>query len=434
MLRPLLRKELKELFMERTILIGVIIIPLIIFPLMGGLTSLGMRAAVQQTLAEEEIGLINLDEEGLADDLTALLREKGLHTIELRCLELEECVKHAQERGVKAILIIPRGFAENLTQGVRGMVKTMYFIDSLSFSELALCDRISSSLKAAFRSLAEMVHGGEIDLEFFKEPMSERSKIVYAGRIIEAPIKALAALAPMAIFGIPLAVVMVSGYASSIAATSIALEKESKTLELLLTLPARRMTILLSKLLGTLLIVLLGTISFMIGFGIYGLMIAGAMIPPGEGFELEYSRVQLQSLIQPSPILIPVIVSATFLAMILTACIGILVGVLCGDVRSAQQLVGAVIFPLLMPPFLILMFASFNSLPLGVRAALLLDPYTHLFLSIQGGSVGDLSLALSSIGAMAIYMIALLAVSSWLFMGEKLVTARIRLRRKAMEE
>ena len=32
MLKPLLRKELKELLMEKSILIGIIIVPLILFP------------------------------------------------------------------------------------------------------------------------------------------------------------------------------------------------------------------------------------------------------------------------------------------------------------------------------------------------------------------------------------------------------------------
>ena len=197
------------------------------------------------------------------------------------------------------------------------------------------------------------------------------------------------------ILGLPLVAMMTASYASSISATSIALEKESKTLELLLSLPVRRFTILLSKLLGTIIIVILGTISFMVGFAIYGLMLSSAFIPE-VGVETSVGgAIQtpfIGSIFTPSPIFIAVVLASIFLGMMMTTCLGILIGVLCADVRSSQQLVGAVMMPLTIFPFFILIFSSIESLPAGIRLALLLDPYTHFFLAIMKGFIGDLSL------------------------------------------
>jgi ABC-2 type transport system permease protein len=116
--------------------------------------------------------------------------------------------------------------------------------------------------------------------------------------------------------------------------------------------------------------------------------------------------------------------------MVMMTCIGLLVGVLGSDVRSAQQLVGAITFPLLMPPFFILVFAPLESLPIGVRIGLLLDPFTHLFLAIQSGFAGNFTSAITSIMVMLGFAALLLLLSSWLFMGERLITARITLRRR----
>ncbi|OYT66955.1 MAG: hypothetical protein B6U65_04345 [Candidatus Wolframiiraptor sp. EX4484-121] len=436
MLKPLLRKELKELLMERSILIGIIIVPLIMFPLIGGLTSFGVRSAVTQVAGVQEIGLVDRDNTDLSEVLLpATLRDNGLKPIILECRERDECVRIAEDKNLKLVAIIPSGFSENFTRGLRGRVETIYILRSLSFSEITACEKLSSKLARSLKSLAERIHGRGLNLEFLKHPADERSTIIYLGRSLEAPIEALASMLPTMILGLPLVAVMVSSYASSISATSIALEKESKTLELLLSLPVRRFTILLSKLLGTLIIVILGTISFMVGFAIYGFMLASAFIPEAGAKTDVGGAVQtpfIGSLLTPSPIFMAVVLASIFLGMIMTTCLGILIGVLCADVRSSQQLVGAVVTPLTIFPFFILIFSSIENLPAGIRIALLLDPYTHLFLAIMKGFVGDLPSATLSLAVMAGATAAMLAIGSWLFMGERLITMRIGLKRKSI--
>jgi ABC-2 type transport system permease protein len=433
MLLPLLRKEIKELLMERSILVGAIIIPLIVFPIIGALTGLGMSAAMERAEVGLVIGIADLDKTWLTSThLLELFREKGIRTIEVKCSSEDECVRAAAGKELNAVIMIPSGFTRNFTFGIQSTIMTIYPIRSAAISEISMNQRISTLLLDIFKSLAERVHGGGIDPRFFEKPILENSMVLYLGRILRAPASAVAATFLTTLFGLPLVAVMVASYASTVSATSIALEKESKTLELLLTIPARRITILLSKLLGTFVIVLLSTISFLVGFGIYGMMIAGSMmarIPVEEvaaGQQVSLTLIDLW----PSPIFLPILVSAIFIAMVMMTCIGLLVGVLGSDVRSAQQLVGAITFPLLMPPFFILVFAPLESLPIGVRIGLLLDPFTHLFLAIQSGFAGNLTSAITSIMVMLGFAALLLLLSSWLFMGERLITARITLGRR----
>lgn len=436
MLRTLLRKEVKELLMERSILVGAIIIPLIVFPIMGALTSLGMGAAMERVEAGLTVGVADLDGTNLTRvELPRLLEEKGIQLIKVGCSAEEECVKAAAEQGLSMVMIIPSGFTHNFTSGIRGKILTVYSIKSASISELSVSRRFSEALLEAFKSLAERVHGGGIDPRFFESPILESPTVIYLGRVLRVPVEFIAATFMTTLFGLPLVAIMVASYASTVSATSIALEKESKTLEVLLTIPAGRITILLSKLLGTFVIVLLSTASFLIGFGIYGLMIAGSMAAQirveglGAATQVNLTLVDLW----PSPAFAPILISSIIIAMVMMTCIGLLVGVLGSDVRSAQQLVGAVTFPLLMPPFFILIFTSLESLPAGVRIGLLLDPFTHLFLAIQSGFSGDIASAITSILVMLGFTLILLLLSSWLFMGERLITTRITLRRRAPE-
>jgi len=434
MLLPLLRKEIKELLMEKSILIGIVIIPLIMFPIMGALTSLGVGAAAQRAMGGLTIAVADFDQSNLtAEMLPKMLEEEGLRVVNLSCSTSEECIQAAQAGNLEFLIIIPSGFTQNFTAGVRGAIEAVYLIKSFTISDLTISGKISSALMDAFRALAEKIHGKEVNPEFFQSPISQKPLVIYFGKRIQAPIETIGSAFLTVLIGLPLVAVVIASYASSIAATSIALEKESKTLEVLLTMPVSRVTILLSKLLGTFLIVLLGTISFIVGFGIYSLIFAGTMLsisPPTEPAAVNLTLPP----IQPSPIFLPILLAAIFITMIMTTCIGLLVGILGSDVRSAQQLVGAISFPLLMPPFFILMFTSFDALPLGIKIALLADPFTHLFLAIQSGFIGDLVSSMLSLGLMLGYTALLLLLSSWLFMGERLITMRISVRKKVGEE
>ena len=438
MLGNLLRKEIKELLMERSILIGAIIIPLIIFPLMGALTGLGMGAAIQRTtMAGITIGYADLDKTNLTAELfPKILSEEGITLVKLECFSEQACVEKLTEQDLRFGILVPGGFSENFTQGIPGEIRTIYSIKTITLSDLTFSGRISEAILDAFKALAERIHGGEVSPEFFERPVLEKPRIIYLGRVIEAPVEAMASAFLSVLVGLPMVAIIVASYASSIAATSIALEKESKTLEILLTIPASRMAILVSKLLGTFVIVLLSTISFLAGFGIYALMLAGGMsmsLPSG-GLAEPSTPIQLNLFsIQASPSFLPILFSAIFIAMIMMTCIGLLIGILGSDVRSAQQLVGAITFPLLMPPFFILLFAPLDSLPVGIKLALLADPFTHLFLAIQNGFIGEIGAAILSLTTMIVFTIILLLLSSLLFMGERLITMRITLRKRAAE-
>jgi len=434
MLFTLLKKEVKELLMEKSILIGMVIIPLIIFPIMGGLTSVGVGFAMQRSVQEVVVGIADLDQTNLTLTLLPqLMRDEGIHSVTLNCLNKENCIQAAENSEIKFFLIIPRGFSENFTRGMPGVIETVYTFEHFTVSDLSVGGKLSSKLVNVFRKLAEKIHGESVNLEFFEKPVAQKSAVIYLGKEIAAPLEVIGSAFMTLIIGLPMVAVIISSYAASIAATSIALEKESKTLELLLTIPASRLTILLSKLLGTFLIVLLSTFSFIIGFGIYGFMLAGATISVQTSNEVSFTQLNFGNFLQPSPIFIPILISTIFITMIMTTCIGLLIGILGSDVRSAQQLVGAVTFPLLMPPFFILMFTSIDSLPISVKLLLLADPFTHLFLAIQGGFMGDLATALSSIAVILGYTVFMLILSSWLFMGERLITMRVMLRKKTGE-
>jgi ABC-2 type transport system permease protein len=65
---------------------------------------------------------------------------------------------------------------------------------------------------------------------------------------------------------LPITIMILLTYSIQIAATSVAVEKEEKTLETLLTMPMDRLAILLGKLSGSIVVAAVGAIAYMAGY------------------------------------------------------------------------------------------------------------------------------------------------------------------------
>ncbi len=114
--------------------------------------------------------------------------------------------------------------------------------------------------------------------------------------------------------------------------TSFAGEREKKTMESLLALPISRFNILLSKLLAGM--ALIGIFALM---NIAGLFLFSAMIDVAAGSigEEEYSSIFA---IEPSPIMLVLVVSMMLLSAFVAIGIGISLASLTNDVRSAESM------------------------------------------------------------------------------------------------
>ncbi len=84
---------------------------------------------------------------------------------------------------------------------------------------------------------------------------------------------------------LPITIMILLTYAMQIAATSVAMEKEDKTLETLLTLPMDRLAILMGKLSSSVFVAAIGALAYMLGYN-YMLSSITASIPADAGVDL----------------------------------------------------------------------------------------------------------------------------------------------------
>jgi len=132
-LLALVYKELKELLMEKTILIGMIVTPLLLFPLLSFSVNVGVTSSVQVL---HGIPAVYVDEDRgeLSKRFQEILEQHGL---ELMLVNTGENPLRLMARyDVYVAILVLEGFSENLTSGKRGEVKLYTKTESLSIINL----------------------------------------------------------------------------------------------------------------------------------------------------------------------------------------------------------------------------------------------------------------------------------------------------------
>lgn len=415
-LTPLLSKELRELLSEKTILIGVVLMPLVIFPLIG-------FTMAPVTMREGDIGaraaVLVVDQDGgkYAALFVEALRKTGLNPqpIQLQNDNLLQLIKNSE---AAAAVIIPQGFSTQLEQKNKPTVKLFLKLASSSVAEFERIGDIRDRIYTAVSLMGEALASEEdIAVSFYKSPINLSGEVVYRDQTLpETDAGQLFQQFFASTLLIPIALIIVVTTSGTVAATSIGLEREAKTLEMLLTYPIARSTILASKLLGSTVVALLGTASLMTGLIFYF-----SRVTAFAGMSISFSL---------SPLSLVLLAVVLFFALVTTLGLGVLAGVLAGDVRGSQQLASLIQVPLILLPLLLFLSGGIQSLQQPLATIILIIPFTHLMLATQAILESSYLNILLHIGVMVVWTVAVIGLAAFMFRGERLLTLRVRLGRR----
>jgi len=419
----LVSKEVKELLRDPKILLGIIVMPLIIFPAMGSAIGVSQRA-VSRAVRRMAIAVYDEDEGSASQELIEFLSEDNeIHIIEAE--SLDEALRRFMEAESSILLYIPDGYSERMASGERCMLRIYVHLRRLNMAETGKASSVEQlltiygeacSLRRIRRLLEEA--GEELQPEAVRRPISISYASILKGVVLDVP--------PGAIFGIimsqnimlPVMIMMMNVFAIQMAATSIALEKEQKTLETLMTLPIGRMTILAGKLFGSIIIAIAGAVSYMIGFSYYMRSTLG-FIPQLTIETLKEAGLRL------SPLGLTLLGVIIFLTLLLSLALSLSIAVFAEDVRGAQSLVGLIYIPVMIPS-IILMFTDVDMLPAALRWLMLIIPYTHAVIASKALFLGRYTPMLLAVAYMLLFTTITLYITTRIFSTERIITARIR--------
>jgi ABC-2 type transport system permease protein len=414
-------KEIKELIRDPKILFGVVLLPLLLYPLMGQGLQISQES-VQNAIQGATISLYSDDNEGIASILIQYLKTNN-NVTNIQANNLENALIKFQDTKSVALVYIPNGYSQNITKGLKGHVKIYGNLKNLNIAE-AQSSQVAGGVVSSFGyyySLTIIQHllteaGSSYNPFFIKEPLSISFASIIKGNVVEvAPSQITNIILNQSIM-LPMMVMMMVIFAIQMASTSIALEKEQKTLETLMTLPVSRLTILGGKLAGSIVIAIAGSISYMIGFSYYTSS-AFNFAPDITSTVLTGTGIGIQ------PIGYVMLGVVMFVTLVSALALAISLAVFTDNVRSAQSLTGILIVPLIIPA-LILMFADIEMLPTTIQWILLAIPYTHSMLATKAAFLGNYWIILRSIVYISIFTIVVLWIAAKIFSTERIITSR----------
>lgn len=422
-LRLLTVKEIKDLIRDPKILVGMILFPALMLPLMGGAISIATGSTIES--AYGNLTVYVMDDDGSAGGMAFLdfLSRSSIGSVIVTGDPAE--VATSLDPG-STLILIPQGFTQNLTENRYSRLVQYSNFQDYSLVEFLKAGRVTS-LVGAFE---EMVVRGNIGTGMpgvNPNVVLNPINLTYQSIIKGAP----QPIAPAILQGMvqlqgflgPVVIMVVLILAMQVAATSMAVEKEAKTLETLLTIPVSRMSILFSKLAGTVVIALLATVANVFAFTYYFNSLMGSVTYSATGIDL------VSIGLAPSLMGYVVLGLALFGSLIAALALALTLGTLAKDVRGAQSLIGILIVPAVIPTFL-LMMGDINSLPPVIQTALYLIPFTYTTLASQALFTGNFAPVLLGLGYIAVFVVVTLYIAAKVFSTERIMTARLSFGRK----
>ncbi|MFN3804626.1 MAG: ABC transporter permease [Pyrobaculum sp.] len=392
-------KEIKSVIRDKMFLITIAITPLI-FIVLGALV--GTSAEATWAVGNMSILLLNCDKGPPAQDLASFLKTQAA-VREGGCMAVEKAIRESGGERYTAVMYIPEDFSAKIQNGSQAVVKVYLLLGEINPVELSKAYALNSMM-SKFNNLlsAQFIQklGGNPDVVL--NPVESLQLAVYRDKVVE-----IGDLATLSVISItPVAILIVFVFSLQIGATSLALEKQERTLETLLTLPVGRVTILVSKLVGSTLVALIGASTAILGF----VYLISAV----------FSLKALDMLgAPPLYVSLPLLSLTVFLTMILGFTLSMLVAIFTEDVRTAQSLVG-----LLAIPFAL---AAVMSIIMSASPA---NPLVYIFLAPKAALLGQWAEYLVGLGYLLAFTLLLLLLVAKLFGSERLLAMRLSFRKR----
>ena len=407
-------KELKELARDPKILLGMIVVPLIMFPLLGGIMNLSIQTAQEQA-QKAKILIVDNDGGNWSEYFINFVEIYANVSIENDITLVNDSVQNLlAEYNTTFLTEIPEGFSIKITEKLQGNSNITAIVETYSIF--------------AGGSVFEGIGPSSIDIlvNAFNRHISPDVLFSQKSAIIKGEIKegvdpeTLSGIMFSQAIALPITIMILLTYAMQIAATSVAMEKEDKTLETLLTLPMDRLAILMGKLSSSVFVAAIGALAYMIGYN-YMLSSITASIPTDAGIDLASLGLV------PSFLGYLLLGMSLFVTLLSALALAVIISAFSEDVRGAQSMVGY-IYPLIFIPAFTLMYLDINALPFALKIVLYAIPFSQPVIASKAVVMGDYWTVIGGIVYVATFTLILLYVASRLFATEKILTAKFKFR------
>jgi ABC-2 type transport system permease protein len=417
----LLIKEIRELVNKQLII--SLVAMMAIFYFIGDLAKSEMKKAA----ATQKISVLDLDKSDLSQGLTAGLKAANFEIEPVQAKDADTAVQAAKQGDTYLLLVIPRGFGESVLRLEPEKLSTYTFIRSFSMGGIRKSEILRAVIAATNNYLSNDILKKKIpDVppDVLKSPIKSQDYVIVKGRMAEGSASAISGFVYSQSILIPIILFMIIMYSSQMVISAVAMEKQNKTLETLLTVPIRRTSIVTTKMLAAGIVGLLAAAIYMIGMKSFMGGMTGDL----------QAKASMTGVIKELGLTLSgrgyvLLGIALFFAILCGLAMAMILGVLAEDFRSAQTLILPLMLMILIP-YLLSFFADFQTLPLPVKLLIYAIPFSHPFLATPNIMLGHYSAVLYGILYMAIVFFVLVFIAARIFSTDRVLTMKLHFGKK----
>ncbi len=417
----IVKKEVKEMVRDPRLLLGMIIVPALLFPMMGGAMSASM-STVEDSASSIDLGIINLDNGNRSQELISFLIMNGVNDTYYTSEQAWAQMNATSD--INLYMFIMPGFTESINNNGSALVIIYTPLKSYSITEGIPSEVVQGYVSQYSQTIIDErfrdAYPGQ-DIDSLENPISYPSFSVIEGEVQTVHPSTVASQMMTQSLLIPIVLMMLLIMGAQLAATSVAMEKEEKTLETLLTTPVSRTSILFGKITGVVAVSAIAIVAYMFGFSFYVNSITSMSADSG---------VNLADLgLMPTTTGMVILMATLFLSLVAALSLAVLVASFTEDVRSAQALMGVIYAPIFLPA-IILMLVDINQLPAVIQGIVYAIPFSYPVLAAKALYTSQYTVILLGLVYQAVFTIVTIYLASWLFSSEKILTAKVNLKKQ----
>lgn len=413
----LLIKEIKEL-LNKQLIISLVFI-LVIFNFVGSITKSKMKKA----MAKQKVAVLDLDRSEISRNLIGTLNMAGF-IIEEKTGEKEKVIGEVRDSELDLLVVFPEGFGQLASSLQPVTVETYSFLKGLSIAGRTKPEVVKALINSTNDYLSNEFLKKKIpdaDPKLLKAPIKNREFVVVRERQAEGSTAAVVGALTAQNFILPVILMMIIMYSAQMVITAIAMEKQNKTLETLLTVPISRGAIVMAKMLGAAIVGLLSAAIYMYGFR-NAFTFSDVDISRALGGITPILKQLGLTISTQGYVLFGI---SLFLTILCALSLATILGVLAEDYRTAQSLSVPLVFIVLIPYFISL-FADIKTMSLPAKILVLAIPFSHPFFAMQNIMFGNLNMVWLGIVYNFLFVAVLLWWTTRIFATDRVLTMKLK--------
>jgi len=410
-LANIIKKELKELLTPATIL------PIVVIALIFGSIGSSMEGFQEELHEKPVIGFINEDNSILSTIVTSILdNESEVVFNSSDIADKQYGLEQIKQQDGMALIVITQNFSKDILNDTRGGLEVYWIMKGAGLLDTISSEVVEGLISSINREISKALieDNTTVNASIALWPTSRIDTTYFKDKEIGLSPGAITGMLSSQSMLIPIVIMMIIIIAGSMVISSMALEKENKTLETLLTLPVKRTSIVTGKIAASAFIGLIFAVIYMFGMSRY---FQGFQM--SEGLNLADFDLALTS---SDFILIGI---SLFITLIAALALCMLLGTMAKNYKSAQTLTFPVTM-LAMIPMFITMFTDFDTLPLALKGFLFAIPFSHPMMAPKALIFNDYLLVISGIIYVSIFAIVMILIVVWVFKTDRLLTGSTR--------